>query len=356
MSNELPARPSYPADEPDFGPFEPAPYASVPYAAYRPKFQNKLWKHVLLFVLTALTTTLAGAEHYAAFASEFGRRSVTLDMQLLLNGLWYSGTFLAILGAHEMGHYLMCRRYNVDATLPYFIPLPPFLFLTGTLGAVIRIREQFPSKRELFDIGVAGPIAGFVLVIPALLCGAMLSPVVPAPTDGIVYALGEPLAFQWATRLIAGPIPDGYTINMHPMLFAGWWGLLATALNLLPFGQLDGGHIAYAALGDRASRTISRVTALIPVAMLILSVSWLLPAIMMLVMWRLIGVAHPVPLNPHTRLSPGRRVTAAAALAMLIVSFTPSPLRVQDLVRAPYPSQNVHRSEDHPAPQRPTTP
>ena len=122
--------------------------------------------------MTLLTATLSGAEHYASFISEFGRRNVTFSWSLVLNGFWYSATFLGILLAHEMGHYLYCRRYQVDASLPYFIPLPPFIFLTGTLGAVIRIREPFRTKTELFDIGIGGPIGGLLVLLPALVLRA----------------------------------------------------------------------------------------------------------------------------------------------------------------------------------------
>jgi membrane-associated protease RseP (regulator of RpoE activity) len=226
------------------------PVVPVWHPPVRPaRFQHVLWKHVLLFVLTLATATLAGADHYAAFASEFGKRDISYSWGLLGQGLWYSATILAILGAHEMGHYVACRRYRVDATLPFFLPLPP-PFWTGTLGAVIRIREAFPNRRVLFDIGVAGPIAGFVVLVPALFLGLAMSTVVPAPAQSaeLVY-LGEPLLFKWATRLMFGALADGFTLNMHPMVFAAWFGMLATALNLLPFGQLDGGHITYATLG-----------------------------------------------------------------------------------------------------------
>ena len=129
-----------------------------------PKFRDRKWVHLLLLVLTLVTTTLLGESHYFSFASDFGARPLALsEGQLLLRGLWYSGTILAILGAHEMGHYFACRYYDVDASLPYFLPMP--LVLTGTLGAVIRIKEPIPSKRMLFDIGIAGPIAGFLIAV-----------------------------------------------------------------------------------------------------------------------------------------------------------------------------------------------
>lgn len=301
----------------------------------RPRFQNRLWLHLLLFAVTLVTATLSGAEHYASFISEFGRRPVSLSWSLVLNGFWYSGTFLGVLLAHEMGHYLFCRRYQVDASLPYFIPLPPFFFLTGTLGAVIRIREPFRTKTELFDIGIGGPIGGLLVLLPALFYGLSLSPVIPSPTEGLILNFGEPLLFQWAAYFVAGPIPPGYSLNMHPVVFACWFGMFATALNLLPFGQLDGGHITYAVFGDRISRGISAATALAPAVMILLSTAWIAPAVMMAVMWRLTGLRHPSILNPYEPLSPGRRLLAVVALVALVVCFTPTPLQFEDLVRRP---------------------
>lgn len=332
MSNDLPARPPDPADEPDYGPFEPAPYASVPISTYRPKFQNRLWKHVLLLLLTILTTTIVGAGHYVSYLSEFGRRAVPLSWTLLLQGFWYSGTLLLILGAHEMGHYLLCRRYNVDATLPYFIPAP--LPLTGTLGAVIRIREAFPTRTVLFDIGVAGPIAGFALLVPALFIGLSMSQIVPAPTEGSGLSLGEPLLFRLGTWLMFGNVADGYTINMHPMVFASWFGMLATALNLLPFGQLDGGHITYATLG-RASTPISLLTVASAIVMTFISTSWMFMTAMMVVMLLAFGPRHPRVLYEYAPLSPGRRFIALFALVMLVLCFTPVPIEPYDLIRNP---------------------
>lgn len=289
----------------------------------RRRFQHVLWKHVLLFLLTLATTTIAGADHYAAFVSEFGARQVTASWTLLGQGLWYSLTIVGILGAHEMGHYLACRYYRVDATLPYFLPLPTW---TGTLGAVIRIREPFPNRTVLFDIGVAGPIAGFVALVPALFVGLTLSTVVPAPaeTTQLIY-LGEPLLFQWAARLMFGPVADGYTLNMHPVVFACWFGMLATALNLLPFGQLDGGHLTYATLG-RWSTLISLGTVGVAVAMTFVSFSWMVIALMMLVMLFLLGPRHPRVIDELEPLAPGRRMVAVFALVMLVLCFTPVPL------------------------------
>ena len=296
----------------------------------RARFQHAVWKHVLLFLLTLATTTCAGAEHYGAFLSEFERRQISVSWGLLANGLWYSLTILGILGAHEMGHYLACRRYRVDATLPYFLPVPP-PFLTGTLGAVIRIREAFPNRTVLFDIGVAGPIAGFVVLVPALFVGLNLSYLVPAPTQGSVLFLGEPLLFQWATRIVFGTVPDGLTVNMHPMVFASWFGMLATALNLLPFGQLDGGHVTYATLG-RHSTVISIVTVVAALVMTFVSTSWVVMTLMMLAMLFFLGPRHPRVIYEHEPLGPGRRWVALFALLILALCFTPVPIEPRELI------------------------
>ena len=290
------------------------------------RFQHVVWKHVLLFLLTLATTTLVGRGHYAAFLSEFGSVPVAPGLGLLLKGLWYSLTILGILGAHEMGHYLACRWYRVDATLPYFLPLPP-PFFTGTLGAVIRIREAFPSKAILFDIGVAGPIAGFLALVPALFLGLSLSTIVRAPAESpdLIY-LGEPLLFQWATHLVFGTVADGYTLNMHPIVFASWFGMLATALNLLPFGQLDGGHITYATLG-RWSTPISIATVTTAVMMTFFASSWLVMTVMMVVMLVLFGPRHPRVIYENEPIGRARQIVAVLALVILILCFTPVPLR-----------------------------
>jgi len=290
------------------------------------RFQHVVWKHVLLFLLTLATTTLVGADHYAAFLSEFSSKPIQFDRHLLVSGLWYSLTILTVLGAHEMGHYLACRRYQVDATLPYFLPLPP-PFFTGTLGAVIRIREAFPTKAILFDIGVAGPIAGFLALVPALFVGLSMSTIVPTPpaSTNLIY-LGEPLLFQWASRLVFGVVADGYTLNMHPIVFASWFGMLATALNLLPFGQLDGGHITYATLG-RWSTPISIATVTTAVIMTFLATSWLVMTVMMVVMLVLFGPRHPRVLYEDEPIGRARQIVAVLALIILILCFTPIPLR-----------------------------
>ena len=240
---------------PDPSPVEGEPPLPITYTPPR-KFRDRRWLHLALFVLTIVSTTLVGAEHYLGYVSDFGRQPVRISPALILQGFWYSGTILLFLGAHEFGHYLACRYYQVDASLPFFIPMP--LVLTGTLGAFIRIREPIPTKPMLFDIGIAGPLAGFAVALPALFIGIALSPVVLVPQNLSGFNLGEPLLFRAATWLTWGSIPDGYSVNLHPMAFASWFGLLATALNLFPIGQLDGGHISYAVLGRRSTTVTAR--------------------------------------------------------------------------------------------------
>lgn len=335
MSNELPAKAPVPHEDPAYraGGFGPSSVPAFAVPAPRRRFQHKLWKHVLLFVLTLGTTTLAGAGHYGAFVSDFGRRAIEGGLlDLLIPGFWYSGTLLLILGAHEMGHYYYCRRYNVDATLPYFLP---FFFFTGTLGAVIRIREAFPTRTVLFDIGVAGPIAGFVVLVPALFLGLSLSTVTLNPPESeMLLTLGEPLLFKWGAQLVFGRLPEGHTINMHPMVFASWFGMLATALNLLPFGQLDGGHITYATLG-RWSTPISLLTVAGAIAMTFVSTSWLFFTILMVVMLLALGPRHPRVVYEYEPLGPGRSLIAVFALLMLVVCFTPAPIEPYELIRTP---------------------
>jgi membrane-associated protease RseP (regulator of RpoE activity) len=333
LSNDTPAR--LPGDDPGFPAGGPDPSAAFPTYVPRyprPKFQHKVWKHLVLFLLTVLTTTFVGAEHYGAFASDFGRRQLPDLWTLVPLGLWYSGTLLLILGAHEFGHYAYCRYYNVDATLPYFIPAP--LPLTGTLGAVIRIRETFPNRAVLFDIGVAGPIGGFIVLVPALFIGMGMSEITAAPTEGHLLSLGEPLLFQVAARLVFGVLTDGQTINMHPMVFAAWFGMLATALNLLPFGQLDGGHITYATL-RRYSTPVSILTVTAAVVMTFISSSWLFMTAMMVAMLALLGPRHPQVINEYEPLGVGRYAVALFALVMLILCFTPVPIEPLDLIRNP---------------------
>jgi membrane-associated protease RseP (regulator of RpoE activity) len=285
--------------------------------------------HALLLAATIASTTVAGIDAYANYISDFGRTSVTFHPGLIVHGLWYSGTILLILGAHEMGHYLACRYYQVDASLPFFIPMP--IVLTGTLGAFIKIREPIPTKRMLFDIGIAGPLAGFAFAVPTLFLGIAMSPVVVVPPDLVGYHLGEPLLFRAAAWLTWGSVPDGYSLNLHPMAFAAWFGLLATALNLFPIGQLDGGHISYAVLGRR-STTVTLCAVAGAIGLTYFSLSWLVWTALLVAMTLAMGPRHPRTIDEDLPLDRTRVWLAVAALVVLVLCFTPNPIEPTDLL------------------------
>ena len=320
---------------PDLPPVDPNDRYDEFVAQPLPPPHGRLRVQVTLFALTLVTTTLAGALHYYGFSQDMSRAGeppagelalVFADPRFYARGLWYSLTILAILGCHEMGHYVACLRYNVLATRPYFIPVPPIPFLTGTLGAFIRIKSRMPDKIALFDIGIAGPIAGFVVAVPLLFLGLALSRIDRLPEDSAsLISLGEPLLFRLAAWVIWGEVPATHSINMHPMAFAAWFGLLATALNLFPISQLDGGHIAYAVFGRR-STLITFITMIIAIGLTFVSSGWIVWTALLIGMILLVGPHHPPTLDDDRPIGRGRWLLAGVAMAMLIVCFTPAPI------------------------------
>src|SRR3990172_11096778 len=236
-----------------------------------------------------------------------------------VDGVWYSVTIMTILLAHEMGHFFMCRKYGVESTMPYFLPLPfpPF----GTFGAVIKMKGLIPSKKALFDIGATGPLMGLVFAIPAIFVGLHLSDVRPVPTDDSQYfGLGEPILFSFISKLVIGPLPEGIDIYLHPVAFAGWAGLFVTALNLLPIGQLDGGHVLYGLFG----RSSWRISMIVLVGLGTLSLFypgwWTLVALLLV-----FGVRHPRTRDETRPLDGVRIALGIFALAFFVVSFIPQP-------------------------------
>jgi len=304
-----------------------------------PPPKGRLVIQVGLFLLTLASTTIVGSLHYFSFSITFEQVAEMLknnqlpaappsSPQFILLGLWYSVTVLAILGCHEMGHYIACLRYNIVATRPFFLPLPPIgpFTLTGTLGAFIRIKSRIPDRIALFDVGIAGPIAGFVVAVPALFIGLSLSRLDRLPAEPIFgLYLGEPLLFQFAQWAVWGTIADGYALNMHPMAFAAWFGLLATALNLFPISQLDGGHISFAVFGKR-SVYLTYAMIVAAIGLTVFSLSWLVWTALMLLMIYLVGPHHPPTLDDERVLGKGRLLLAGIALLIWIVCFTPSPI------------------------------
>lgn len=264
--------------------------------------------NIVLFALTFLSTLAAGAVLSGASP---------LDPGGLLAGLPFAVPLLAILGVHEMGHYVAARRHRVDVTPPYFIPAPSFI---GTFGAFIRIRSPVPHRNALMDIGAAGPIAGALVAVPVLLVGLRLSAVqVSAGTAGL--PLGESLLFRTAAFAVLGTVPEGHEVVLHPAAFAGWIGLLVTALNLLPCGQLDGGHIAYALFGPGFAR-VSRVIPYVLIPMGFLWMGWFVWSLLLLVL----GTRHPAPLFDDVPLSPGRRRLGVVAGLLFLLCFIPNPI------------------------------
>lgn len=291
-------------------------------------------RHLVLFLLTVVTTTIAGADNYRDFASQFGAATVELTWwQAALHGLWFSVPFLGFLTAHEFGHYGAARWHGLRPSLPYFLPAP--LPLTGSLGAVIVFRGRFPDRRVLFDFAAGGPFAGFAVALIALVLGLLWSPVTRLPQDmrGMGW-LGEPLLFQWLAHALVGPVPDGWSINLHPTALAGWFGLLFTMMNLLPIGQLDGGHITYAVM-RRSSRWVT-LAGLALIGVLIIwfgAYTFTLWLVLLLVMLRFIGWEHPAAEDDDLPLDPVRLLLAALLIAIFVVCFIPVP--ISELVSTP---------------------
>lgn len=276
-----------------------------------------------LFLLTVFTTLWAGAYAARSDPRQGPVQFLLNDPAALPTGLPFAGTLLGILVTHEFGHYLFSLMHRVPASLPLFIPGPPHFI--GTFGAVIRMRGPILSRKALFDIGVAGPIAGFVVAVVALVIGLSLSKVV---TTEAVYGLhlGEPLLLQFVSWLVLGPLPQGYDVILHPVGFAAWFGLFVTSLNLIPIGQLDGGHVAYALWGPR-QRTVA--LAMLPILMMLGFMpggwpGWFLWAGMA----GLVGLGHPPVRDPETALGRTRIWVGWGALAIFVVTFAPIPFSV----------------------------
>ena len=309
---------------PRFDPPDPYAWAaSLP--PPRPRFQHRYPIHIALLLATFLTTTYYQSFFVLgmAWGAGVGVPAAIFGWPIFVQGLWYSLPLLTILACHEFGHYFYCRKYNVDATLPYFLPAP--FLLTGTFGAVIRIKERIPTKHALFDIGIAGPIAGFLALLPFLFWGLLRSQLRPM-TSGELW-FGEPLLFQAVAYLRFGSIPDGLAVGADPMAMAAWWGMLATSLNLLPFGQLDGGHIVYSLFGKKAAK-VSMATLAVTLLLTVRSMSWIAMTIMMLIMAFFLGFKHPPIGNEDEDLGSGRRVLAVCALLIFIICFTPVPIEL----------------------------
>lgn len=271
--------------------------------------------HIALFVLTAITTTIAGTIYVKEPSDGW--------VLFLVRGLYFSVPLMSILLVHEMGHYLVGRRRRMDVTPPYFIPAIPPL---GTFGAFIKIRSAITNLKVLVEIGASGPVAGAALAIPLLFVGLCLSeghPGVSSSGPGLTF--GSSIILELLCLIRFGDFSSNATIIMHPIAVASWFGCFVTAMNLLPIGQLDGGHVTYALFGRRRSQIISFVAfgCLIPMG-IFLWLGWLVFGALVL----FLGLRHPEPLDPYTPLDRNGRVLGWIAVILFILTFIPVPVSV----------------------------
>jgi len=283
----------------------------------------RLWVHLLLFGATVLTTLYVGAGMSEARPAE----DLWWPLFHLGQGWPFALSLLSILLAHELGHYFTGRHYRVPVSLPYFIPLPVPDFLgniLGTMGAVIRMKAPVTNRRAMLDIGAAGPLIGLLVAIPVLVLGLSLSHVEPLPLDQGYMMEGNSLLYALIKYLIFGRwLPGGgLDVFIHPVAFAGWAGLLVTSLNLIPAGQLDGGHVLYSLLGDRARRFTWPIIGALLLLGLLAWPGWFLWAGLVF----LFGQGHPGPLDNITRLDTRRKIVAVAVLLVFVLTFTPVPI------------------------------
>jgi hypothetical protein len=276
--------------------------------------------NLLLLLATIVTTTFVGASFgqanpLAALQAAINTGEVAPLLSAMQVGASFAATLLIILGVHEMGHYVAARLHKVNVTLPYFIPVP---FGLGTFGAFIQLKSPVENRKALFDVGLAGPVAGFVVALPLLIVGLLASDIVAATGEG--GRLGLSILVRWLVDLIHAR-PDGYAVALHPVAIAAWFGVLVTGFNLLPMGQLDGGHVAYAVLG-RAARPLGIITfgTMILAGFTIWSGWWT---------WALFvfftGLRHAQPLNDITPLDPARKVIGFLTLIWFLLIIVPKP-------------------------------
>jgi membrane-associated protease RseP (regulator of RpoE activity) len=271
--------------------------------------------HLGLLVATFFTTTISGG----AFTDSGG----LLGRGRFADGLSFSIPLLLILGSHELGHYFMCRRYGLAATLPYFIP-SPFLNLIGTFGALIRIKEPIRDKRALIDVGAAGPLTGFFVSIPFLIYGVTRARPVTGPSPEGTVLFDYPMAVRLAQQLTGTGAYTSTGVHEHPVFMAAWFGLLVTALNLLPVGQLDGGHVLRAAAGRRQP-VISLLVLGLAALTAYQGMTW---AVFALVTSLLVGIRHPPVENDDEPLDYGRKFLALLCLGVFLLCFSLVPIKI----------------------------
>jgi Zn-dependent protease len=297
--------------------------------------KDRTWLNVLLFVITAASTFFVGitwslSYKYAESLSHPEQIPLNFeilkDPQILRLSFVYAVVLIAILLAHEMGHYLTCQYYKINATLPFFIPAPT---LIGTLGAFIKIRSPIRKKHQLFDIGVAGPLAGFILAVPAVIYGLSVSKVVPSLPEEGTLLFGEPLLIKLVGGFLFKGAATGYDVVVHPIAFAGWVGLLVTALNLFPIGQLDGGHVFYSLIGPRVRKYAKFILAAFILMGVFFWMGWFVWALLI----SFLGFRHPPVVDEDQPLSAGRKIVTGVVLVIFVLSFIPAPVKGYNLIQ-----------------------
>jgi membrane-associated protease RseP (regulator of RpoE activity) len=310
-----------------FGSIGPDGHTAGAFPFEQPEYRPRWWLHVLLFVLTLGTSTFMGAIFYGWTPVELARLGwleLMVHPTFVGEGLKFAVPLLLILLAHEMGHFIAARRHGLLTTPPFFLPMPvPMPFSPGTLGAVMRIKQPITTRNQLMDIGAWGPLAGFIVAVPTLVAGLAMSQVREFPHEGPLVYFSEPILFKFLARVVFFPgLTGAEDIMLHPMAWAAWWGLLVTALNLLPFFQLDGGHIAYALFGAGHRRWARRLLAVF-VIMIAVWPGWALWAAILV----LVGPEHPPILDEREPLDRGRKIIGWIAIAIFVLCFSFAPIQ-----------------------------
>ncbi len=275
---------------------------------------KNLWINIALFIATILSTLFVGA------GQNYSVEELLTDPLKILSGLPFSISLMTILICHETAHYIAAKKHNISATLPYFIPAPTII---GTFGAFIKIKSPITTRQALVDIGAAGPIAGFIVSVIAVVIGLQFSEIKSIQNVAGNLMFGDSIIFKIISYITFGNIPQSHDIFIHPIAFAGWIGFLITSLNLIPIGQLDGGHIAYAIFGNK-HHILSK---LLLAGLLFLGLiwqDWIVWGVILLVL----GFQHPPILYWETELDKKHKIISWTAIIIFILTFTPVPISV----------------------------
>jgi membrane-associated protease RseP (regulator of RpoE activity) len=269
--------------------------------------------HLFLFILTLFSTLIAGAMQTGI--------DLLKEPEKIYKGLPFALTLITILLSHELAHYFTSRKHKVKATLPYFIPAPTFI---GTFGAVIKMKSPIVTRKALVDIGASGPVAGFVFSIVATIFGLAMSEVVKVTQTEGVWIFGNSILFSFLSKVMLGVVPPGYDILLHPIALAGWIGFFVTSINLLPIGQLDGGHIAYALFGEKQIILSNLLIIIMVLLGLLLWEGWAIWAVLLLIL----GLRHPPVLYWEIPLDPKRKFIGWLAFVIFVFTFIPVPFKI----------------------------